>query len=39
MGINKDYYTFKLHSRSLLINILQLILNARQLWRHFRRIL
>ena len=33
------YYTFKFHSRSLLVNILQLILNVRQLWRHFRSIL
>ena len=39
MSINKDYYTFILYSRSLLVNILQLILNVRQLWRHFRRIL
>ena len=32
------FYTFKLHCRSLLVNMLQLILNVRQLWRHFRRI-
>ena len=37
--VNNVYYTFKLQSRSLLVNILQLILNVRQLWRHFRRIL
>ena len=36
-AMNTNYYTFKLHSRSLLVNILQLILNVRQLWRHFRR--
>ena len=36
---NNNFYTFRLHSCSLLANILQLISNARQLWRHFRRIL
>ena len=36
---NLYYYTFKLHSRSLLVNILQLILNVQQLWRNFCRIL
>ena len=35
--LNKYYYTFKVHSRSLLVNILRLILNVRQLWRLFRR--
>ena len=40
LAASKDeYYTFKVHSRSLLVNILQLVLNDRQLWRHFRRIL
>ena len=29
---NNDHYTFKLNSRSLLVNILQLILQVRQLW-------
>ena len=30
---------FKLHSHSLLVNILQLTLNDQQLWRHLCRIL
>ena len=34
---NRHYYTFKLHSRSWLVNILQLIVNVQQLWRHFLR--
>ena len=31
------HFVLKLHSRSLLVNIFQFILNVRQLWRHFRR--
>ena len=40
MSNNTYYYTFKLHSRSLLVNTLEFkILNVRQLWCCFRRIL
>ena len=41
-NVNKDnngnYYTFKLHSCFLLVDIYQLILNVRKPWHHFRRI-
>ena len=33
------HYTFKLHSRSLFVNVLQLIFNVWQMWRHFCRML
>ena len=33
------YFTSKLHSCPPFVNILQLILNVRQLWRHLRQIL
>ena len=35
---NLIYYTFKVHSCFLLVDIHQLILNVRKPWHHFRRI-